>query len=178
MEIPLILYDRIGIQRTSNERQKKNRKVITTTTVIITVELEKYVLCARKNEEEWEMNKKNRKKGSVMNESEFFLFCFCSLAARACVVCDHRPTCSNQSNFSHKICISFFSSLLFHHGLLYRRDCKFSIARIEMIFLCFRLNRFFWFVNWFSLWCRLPLFFSPLHLIESVLEFCEIVQMK
>lgn len=28
------------------------------------------------------MNKKNRKKGSVMNESEFFLFCFCSLAAR------------------------------------------------------------------------------------------------
>lgn len=51
MEIPLILYDRIGIQRTSNERQKKNRKVITTT-VIIAVELEKYVLCARKNGEE------------------------------------------------------------------------------------------------------------------------------
>lgn len=181
MEIPLILYDRIGIQRTSNERQKKNRKVITTTTVIIAVELEKYVLCARKNEEEWEMNKKNRKKGSVMNESEFFLFCFCSLAARvsyATIVQRVQTKVISVIKFAFLFFFFFVCLPGFYAPFTYRRDCKFSIARIEMIFLCFRLNRFFWFVNWFSLWRRLPLFFSPLHLIESVLEFWEIVQMK
>lgn len=67
----------------------------------------------------WREREKIEKKGSVMNESESFsrfLFVHSDLCGGWCV-CLMRPSSSksNQSNFSHKICISFwiYSSFLF-----------------------------------------------------------------
>lgn len=160
-------YFTIALESKAHQTRRRREK-ITTTTVIITIESEKYVLCARKNEEEWEMNKENEKKEVWWMNQNFS----CSLFVRsdlcggcACVLCDHRPACPNQSNFSHKICISFFNLLFFLFvslGFFYAPFTmgfyivetlkeSFSIERIEMIFFCFHLNRFFWFVNWFLL---------------------------
>lgn len=62
----------------------------------------------------------------------------------------------HQSIFGRKICISlihssfcwvFFSSLRFSCSILPSAS---AFVKNFMMFVCFHLNRFFWFVNWFS----------------------------
>lgn len=134
MEIPLILYDRIGIQSTSNTHKSKRNKR-NYHRVIIGCRLNGRNMCCVP-----ERMKEERKKRKCDEWIRIFfgLFLFVlSFVWWLMVVCLMRPSSSqsNQSNFSHKICISFLNSLFFlfvgfrlcfiFHGF-YIVDCKFT----------------------------------------------------
>lgn len=138
MGIPFILYDRTRDGAECEEREKK---------------------------EVWWMNQR------------FYSLCvlfFRIHLVAACVLWDHRSLnllyTSSPKVFS-VIKFAFLSFFLIHSSFclfsvlhasfsvqcLYG-DCEISIQKNFMMFVCFHLNRFFWFVNWFLLRCRLPFF--------------------